>query len=113
MRARLATDRGKSHGQWAFLSLCAEDVGDGEIVKRICALKETVGAATLGVNDALWDTLAVKMRQEIDQVEVLEQERTILADSLCFVWVSCGNAIAGTGSVRIRESEYNDTHLVA
>jgi hypothetical protein len=32
--------------------------------------------------DALWDTLTIEMRKKIDQVEVLEQERAILADSL-------------------------------
>lgn len=46
-----------------------------------------MSSTTLCVNDTFWDTLAVEMGDEIDQVEVLEKERSILAHTLGFVWV--------------------------
>jgi hypothetical protein len=40
-------------------------------------LKLAIGTGTLGVDNALWDALAVEVSELIDQVEVLEKERTI------------------------------------
>jgi hypothetical protein len=34
------------------------------------------------MNHPLWDALAVKMRQQVDQMEVLQQQRTIGAHAL-------------------------------
>lgn len=45
-------------------------------------LKLTVGASALGMNHSLWDALAVKVRQQVDQMEVLQQQRAVGAHSL-------------------------------
>jgi hypothetical protein len=37
--------------------------------------------------NTLWDTLAIEMCQQINQVEILEQERAILSNSLVGLWV--------------------------
>jgi len=38
-----------------------------------------MGAGAFGVNDTLWDALAVKMRKQIDEMVVLQEERAVLA----------------------------------
>ena len=48
----------------------ADVMGDFEL--SICS-------RSLRMNDALWNTLAIEMGQQIDQVEVLQQQRSILA----------------------------------
>ena len=47
------------------------------------------------VDNTLGNSLAVEVGQEINQVEVLQQERAILASSLGLIWVRDGGAIAG------------------
>lgn len=39
------------------------------------------------MDDTLGDSLTIEMSEQIDQVEILEQERAILADPLEFLWV--------------------------
>jgi 1,4-dihydroxy-2-naphthoyl-CoA synthase len=55
----------------------------------------SVCSSSLGVDNSLRDTLAIEMGQQINQVEVLEQERAILANSLVRLWVLNGAAIGG------------------
>lgn len=83
---RLTTDSGESDGDGALLA-SLEDVGKTKVVKRVGGLVESVGSATLGVNNTLWDTLAVEVRKEVDQVEVLEEKRAVLSDTLGLVRV--------------------------
>lgn len=45
-------------------------------------LEFPVCASALGVDNPLWDPFAVKMRQQIEQVEILEQKGPVLSDSL-------------------------------
>lgn len=45
-------------------------------------LEFAVGASTLGVDHALRNALAVKVRQQVDQVEVLQQQWTVGANTL-------------------------------
>jgi hypothetical protein len=94
VRARLATNSGESHTDGALLA-SLEDVGHAEVVKGIGGLVETVGTTTLGVNNTLGNTLSVEVREEIYQVEVLEKERTVLADTLDLVRVRHGYTVAG------------------
>lgn len=47
------------------------------------------------MNNTFWDPLSIEVRDEINQMEILEQKRTILTDPLGLVWVWHRNAIAG------------------
>ena len=44
-------------------------------------LELSVCTGTLGVDDALWNALAIKVSEEVDQVEVLEQQWAIWSTS--------------------------------
>lgn len=46
----------------------------------------------LGMDNTLWDTLAVEVGKEVDQVEVLEKERSV-SDPLIFLLAFNGGAI--------------------
>lgn len=70
-----------------------EDVCKADIIKSIGGPVDTVCSTTLGVNDTLGDTLAVEVREQIDQVVVLEKKRPVLADTLGLIRVRHGNAI--------------------
>lgn len=70
-----------------------EDVCQAKVIESIGRPVDTVCSTTLGVDDTLWDTLAVEVREQVDQVVVLEEERTVLADTLGLVRVRHGNAI--------------------
>jgi hypothetical protein len=70
-----------------------EDVCQADIIESIGCPVNTVCSTTLGVNDTLGDTLAVEVREQIDQVVVLEKKRPILADTLGLIRVRHGNAI--------------------
>lgn len=74
-RARLATDGGEAEGEGRLFALL-EKLGAREIRDVVRGLKDTVGTAALGVDDALGDALPVKVGEQVDVVEVLEQERS-------------------------------------
>ena len=52
----------------------------GPLAHVVGDLKVAVRARALGVHDALGDALAVEMRELVDQVKVLQQQRAVLAD---------------------------------
>lgn len=95
VRSRLATDGGKPNGNGALLA-GLEDVGTGEVVHGIGGLVVSMGTATLCVNNSLWDTLAVKVRDQIDQVKVLKEQRAIVSCTLRLVWVRHWSTVAGS-----------------
>jgi hypothetical protein len=47
------------------------------------------------MDNSLRDTLTIEMGQQINQVEVLEQKRAILTNSLVCLWALDGAAIGG------------------
>jgi hypothetical protein len=94
VRARLATNSGESSSDGTLLALL-ENVGHAEVVKRVGGTVETVSTTTLRVDNTLGNTLSVEVRDEINQVEVLEEKRTVLSDTLDLVRVRHGNTIAG------------------
>ena len=61
VRARFATNGAKSNRDRALLAFGTEDVGAGEIIKRICAFEMSVSARTFRMDHSFWDSLAVKM----------------------------------------------------
>lgn len=94
MRTRLATDGRKPHSDRALLARL-EEVRHADIVQGVGGLVVTVGATTLSVDNTLRNALAVEVGEQVDQVEVLQEQGTVLADSLRFVWVRHRGAIAG------------------
>ncbi len=60
-------------------------------------LEDSVGSSTLGVNDALGDALAVKVGEEVNQVEVLQEEGPVAPDPL--IGVGLVDGLPGRGSV--------------
>lgn len=54
-----------------------------------------MSSTALGVDDALWNSLPVEVRKQVDQVEVLEQERAILANSLSLIGMGVWDTVAG------------------
>ena len=95
VRAGLPTDGRETDGDWAFLAGLANEVGKADIVQRLCAGEDSVGSGTFGMYDTLRDTFTVEMGEEVDQVEVLEEERTICPGPLCLVWMWHRHTIAG------------------
>jgi hypothetical protein len=105
-RARLATDSREPHGDRTFGALC-EHVGDTEVREVVGTLEDTVRSTALGVNNTLGDPilsasycvevedlpLSVKMREQINQVEVLQQEGSVETCTLDGVWVALGRAV--------------------
>jgi len=94
VRARLSTNSRESDGDGALLA-SLEDIGHTEVIQRVGGLVETVGTTTLSVDNTLGDTLSVEVREKVYQVEVLEKERAVLADTLNLVGVRHGDTIAG------------------
>jgi len=90
--ARLATDSGESDSDGTLLA-GLENVGKTKVLEGVGSLVVSVGTTSLGVYNTLGDALTIKVREQIDQVEVLEEERTVLTNALHFVRVRLGSAI--------------------
>jgi hypothetical protein len=99
VRARFAANSRKTDGDWAFLSFCAEDVCEAEIIGRVCAAEDSMGSSTFGVDDSFRDSLTVEMGYEIDEVEVLEEKRPRLSSSLSLVRVGNLRRLAASSSL--------------
>jgi hypothetical protein len=94
VRSRLAAHGGEANRNGALCSLL-EDVGLAEILEGFRRLEGSMGTTTLGVDDALRNALAVEVGEEINQMEILQQERAILSYTLNLVRVWHRDAIAG------------------
>ena len=79
--AGLAADGGEADGDGAHLA-GFEDVGAAQVIEGVRGPVVSVSAATLGVDNALGDTFAVKVREQVDEVEVLQEQRTVLTRPL-------------------------------
>jgi hypothetical protein len=59
--------------------------------------RTSISSGTLCVYNTLWDAFTIEMSQQIDQVEILKQERAVLADSLeslrVLNWASIGSRV--------------------
>lgn len=69
--------------------------GETEVFESVCTLPDTMSTSSLGVNDSLRNSLSVEMGEKVDQVEILEQKRSIDTDSLGLVRMRHGDAIGG------------------
>jgi hypothetical protein len=47
------------------------------------------------MDDTLGDTLTIEMSEQVDQMEVLEQERAVLANPLKLLWVRDRSTVGG------------------
>lgn len=94
-RTRLATDGGESDRDVARGTIL-EDLGLGEMRNTLGDLECSVSSTTLGVDDSLWNSLSVKVREQVDQVVVVgQEERTLGSYSLRSVRVSDGSTVGG------------------
>lgn len=64
-----------------------ENVGAREVVKWGGGPVETVRTTALGVDNAFRNALAVEVREQIYEMEILEQQRAVLAGALRLVGV--------------------------
>jgi len=94
MRARLTTHGGESDGHRASLALGAPNVERGQVIDRVSAFEETMGSRALCVDYTFGDSLSVKMSQQVNEMEVLQEEGAVVATSLRFVGMRHGGAIA-------------------
>lgn len=53
-----------------------------DIANVVGNLEFTIGASALGVHDTFGDSLTVKMGEQVDQVEVLKEERSVATNAL-------------------------------
>ncbi len=53
-----------------------------------------MSSATFSVDNSLWDSLAVEVGDEVDQVEVLKEEGAICTSTLGLVWMRHWDTIA-------------------
>jgi hypothetical protein len=81
-RTTLTTDSGEPDGDRAFLSLGREDIGKAEVVKRVGRSVVAVRTAAFSMNNALGYSFTIKMREQVDEVKVLEQKWPTLASTL-------------------------------
>lgn len=96
VRAGLATNGRETNGDRTRLALLREKVGHAEVGNGVRTLEKPVSATALGMDYALGNTLVVKMRQEIDEMEVLKQKRSVVARSLGLVRMSLRSSITIT-----------------
>jgi hypothetical protein len=119
-RAGLATNSGESGGDWTLGTLL-EHVGHTEVLETVGTFPYTVGSRSFGVHDSLWDSgissalvgesrlchspLPIEVRKKVDQVEILQQERSVEARSLSGVrvrnWYTVASGIDAANQLAI------------
>ena len=66
----------------------------------------SISSSSLGMDDTLGDALAVKVGEQVDEVEVLEEQRTIGANALPGIgiadWCAVGRCVDGLLAVAVR-----------
>lgn len=79
---RFTTDGGETGGDANLLPGTLEEGLRGNVTQVMGDFKISVGTSTFGVDDTLWDTLAIEVSEEIDVMEILEEERPVEASPL-------------------------------
>jgi len=80
--SRLATDGGEADGSAdAFADLLEERLR-GDVAQGVSDLEVAVGTGAFSMDDTLWNTLSVKVSEEVDVVKVLKEKGTIYACAL-------------------------------
>jgi len=94
MRARFATNGRETNGDGTLFASLTPEVGRANVVKRLCALEDAVCSTTLGMDNSFWNPLTVEVRNQIDEVKVLEEKRAVGTGTLGLVGVRDRGAIA-------------------
>lgn len=59
-----------------------EDLCTRVLCNVMSDFKVSESSGTLGMNDTFWDSLAIEVRNLIDEVDVLQQDWSVRSDSL-------------------------------
>lgn len=93
--ALFATDCGKSKEKRSSLADALEKLGLAVLADVMGDLEVPPGAGALGVDDSLGDSFAIECGKLVDKVEILEQNRAILAGCQGILVVVDGVAARG------------------
>jgi hypothetical protein len=92
-RSEFTTNSGESDSGTVLLADLGEEFGGGDVTEVMCQFKVAMRTSTLGMDDTFWDTLTVKVGEEIDVVEVLEKEGADGANALSGVRFPDGDTV--------------------
>lgn len=85
-RTGFTTDGRESGESLGLLTNSVQEFGGANVGDVVSDFKVTVSTGTLSVDDSLRDSLSVEVGKRVNQVEVLQQQRTMLANSLSGEW---------------------------
>ena len=94
-RSRFLGDRGKPCQHGRALAFLAQKIGFAPRRHVLGDLEEAVSASTLGVNHTFGDPFTVELSHLLDQVMVLQQDRTVWAGGKRMLVASSRNAGIG------------------
>ena len=95
-RALLTADGGEASNAFRLLAQPAEHVNGSQVGDVVRNLELAICSGTFRMDNALGDSLAIEVGEKVNQVEVLQQEWAILADTLTGLGVHHRAAIAGS-----------------
>ncbi|EEQ41638.1 peroxisomal catalase [Clavispora lusitaniae ATCC 42720] len=81
-RPQLTAHSGETREHLGFLAHGVQKLGGTNVCDVVGHFENTIGARTFGMDHSFGDSLAVKVRQRVDQIEVSQQQGTVLAHSL-------------------------------
>lgn len=58
-------DSGEADSDGSFFPCSGEEIGETKVWARVCALEDSMGAGTFGVDDSLGNALAIEVGQEV------------------------------------------------
>lgn len=90
-----STDGGETGEGLCLFANSVEEVSAGEVADVVGDFKLTIGTKASGVDDSLRHSFSVKMSQHINEMVVLDEQRTGLANHLGLHGVHDGAAIGG------------------
>ncbi len=97
-RSLLAADGGKTQEDLGLLADGGQERRLGPVRDVAGDAEDAVGAGALGMDDALGDALAVEMRELLDEMEILQQDRSARPGGQAVLIV--GDRRTGTGGQR-------------
>lgn len=80
-RSLLAADGRKTSEHWSALADRVEELRLADFLDVVGDLEVSPSASTFSVNDSFGNALTIEVSKLVDQVEVLEEESTVLTSS--------------------------------